>query len=82
MKNKGKSNGKRKLTSDQEFQIFKLVLDKFLWVGCVVMLYGVYQTAVVSNIRAGVTWMIWGVIVLLLLVWIIVQGYEVKRLKK
>ena len=76
MKNK---NGKRQLSNEQEFQVFKLVLDKFLWVGFVIMLYGVWQTAVVQNFGVGILWMLGGIILLLILVRMIVRGYEIGK---
>jgi len=36
------ASGKKRLTQDQEFQIMKLVLDKFLWLGFVLMAFGMY----------------------------------------
>lgn len=74
-----KKNGKRQLSKDQEFQIFKLVLDKFLWIGFVIMLYGVWQTAIAQNLETGILWMIGGIVLLLILVSMIVKGYEVGK---
>ena len=34
---------KKRLTQQQEFEIMKLVLDKFLWLGFAVMAYGVWN---------------------------------------
>jgi len=71
-----KSN-KRRMTEDQEFQIMKLVLDKFLWLGFIIMGWGMYQSLSQSNILAGLWYMIAGAIVLLLFVIIIVKEYEI-----
>ncbi|HIH12187.1 TPA: hypothetical protein HA242_00515, partial [Candidatus Woesearchaeota archaeon] len=56
-----KSN-KRRMTEDQEFQIMKLVLDKFLWLGFIIMGWGMYQSLSQSNILAGLWYMIAGAI--------------------
>ncbi|PIN86015.1 hypothetical protein COV19_06700 [Candidatus Woesearchaeota archaeon CG10_big_fil_rev_8_21_14_0_10_44_13] len=70
---------KKKLTQQQEFEIMKLVLDKFLWLGAVTMLYGMY-------LLFSKGWAMWqdalaviiaGAVVLLLFMWIIVKEYEI-----
>jgi len=67
---------KHRLTQDQEFQLLKLVLDKFLWIGLGIMLFGFYQL-VQSQITSGVSWIVAGVIVLLLFIILLVKHYEV-----
>ena len=69
---------KKRLTSQQEFEIMKLVLDKFLLVGFVVMLFGMYQMFA-SSITVGLMWMLVGAILLLLFMVLIVKEYEVVR---
>ncbi len=39
---KKKQHEKIRLTSDEEFQIFKLVIDKYLWIGTIGLVYGVF----------------------------------------
>jgi uncharacterized membrane protein len=56
----------------------KLVLDKFLWVGTVVMLYGLYKMFT-ETFAMGITWMIIGAIVLVILMVLIVKEYEIVR---
>lgn len=36
---------KIRLTHDEEFQIMKLVLDKLLWIGTILFLFGIYELA-------------------------------------
>lgn len=67
---------KKRLTREEEFQIMKLVLDKFLWLGFGIMGFGLYKM-IVSNITTGIAWMITGAIVLVLFMVIIVKEYEV-----
>ena len=67
---------KRRLSEQQEFEIMKMVLDKFLWLGFGIMAYGLYLMYNVT-IPVGLVWMIAGAIVLLLFTWIIVKEYEV-----
>ena len=68
---------KKRLTEDQEFQIMKIVLDKFLWLGFGIMAFGLYS--MLDNVAIGLSWMIAGAVVLLLFTWIIVKEYEVIR---
>ena len=67
---------KRRLTDQQEFEIMKMVMDKFLWLGFGIMAYGLYQMYTVA-IPIGLSWMIAGAVILLLFTWIIVKEYEV-----
>lgn len=67
---------KKRLTREEEFQIMKLILDKFLWLGFGVMVYGLYRM-VTANITSGIAWMITGAIVLVLFMVIMVREYEI-----
>ena len=69
---------KRRLSEQQEFEIMKLVLDKFLWVGFGIMAYGLY-IMVYTSIQEGLPWIVSGAVVLLIFTWIIVKEYEVIR---
>ena len=70
---------KKRLTQSEEFEIMKLVLDKFLWLGMAMMAFGLYETFVPAKVTIGVVSFIVGVIVLLLFMWLIVREYEVYR---
>lgn len=72
-------NGKKRLTEDQEFQIMKLVLDKFLWLGFVVMGWGMYVSLTAESLMEGIWHMIAGAVLLLLFLIIIVKEYEIVR---
>lgn len=69
---------KRKLTEQQEFEIMKMVLDKFLWLGFGIMAYGMYLMYS-ATIQLGLTWMIAGIVILFIFSWIIVKEYEIGR---
>lgn len=73
------SSGKKRLSEAQEFEIMKLVLDKFLWLGFIVMGWGMYLSLTAENVLAGVWHMIAGAVLLLLFLIIIVKEYEVVR---
>ena len=66
---------KKRLTEQQEFEIMKLVLDKFLWLGFGVMAFGLYKMFT-TTVAIGLSWMIVGVIVLVLFMILVVKEYE------
>lgn len=70
-------NGKRRMTDDQEFEIMKLVLDKFLWLGFIVMGWGMYLSIRDFSIMPGIWYLIAGAVLLLLFMIIIIKEYEV-----
>ena len=67
---------KKRLTQDQEFQVTKLVLDKFLWIGLGILLFGFWQLTqgLVAN---GVGWIASGAFVLILMIILIIKHYEI-----
>jgi len=69
---------KRRLSEQQEFEIMKIVLDKFLWIGFALMMYGLWLMFH-ATIPVGLAWMIAGAIILLLFTWIIIKQYEIIR---
>jgi len=70
---------KKRLTQTEEFEIMKLVLDKFLWLGFIVMGYGMYVMVIApgETIMKGLSIMIAGAIILLLFMILIIKEYEV-----
>ncbi len=69
---------KRRLSEQQEFEIMKLVLDKFLWLGFGIMAFGLYQIFN-QGLQEGMVWIVSGAILLLVFTWMIVKEYEVIR---
>lgn len=67
---------KKRMTAQQEFEIMKLVLDKFLWIGFVVMAFGVYKMLTVG-LGEGFYYVVIGAVVLILFLIIIVKEYEI-----
>ena len=67
---------KKRLTQSEEFEIMKLVLDKFLWLGFGIMAYGLYKVFT-DTLQTGFTWIIVGAIVLVLFLVMIVKEYEI-----
>ncbi len=68
---------KKKLSPEQEFEIMKLVFDKFLWIGFGMMVFGLYRIFVAEDLTEGIGMMIIGVVVLFIFTWITVKEYEV-----
>ncbi|HLC65393.1 MAG TPA: hypothetical protein VJI46_04695 [Candidatus Nanoarchaeia archaeon] len=67
---------KKRLTISEEFEIMKLVLDKFLWLGFIVMTFGMY-TMFTKTFAEGLVWLIVGAVILILFMIIIVREYEI-----
>ena len=70
---------KKRMTEQQEFEIMKLVLDKFLWLGFIVMGWGMYESLSQSSLMAGIWYLIAGAVILLLFMIVIVKEYEVVK---
>ena len=72
---------KKRLTASEEFEIMKLVLDKFLWLGFAIMGYGMFTMIAEtgSTLSRGLSIMMAGAIVLVLFLMLIVKEYEVIR---
>ncbi|HLD00298.1 MAG TPA: hypothetical protein VJC39_00980 [Candidatus Nanoarchaeia archaeon] len=70
-------SNKKRMTEDQEFQIMKLVLDKFLWLGFIVMGWGMYLTVKDLSILPGLWYMVAGAVLLVLFMILIIKDYEV-----
>jgi hypothetical protein len=68
---------KKKLTRAEEFEILKLVLDKFLWTGLAIMLYGLWRTVNDVSYSTGLWIMLGGALILVLLMVLLVREYEV-----
>lgn len=70
---------KKRMTEEQEFEIMKLVLDKFLWLGFIVMGWGMYTAIRDSTMLPGLWYMIAGAVLLILFLIIIVKEYEILK---
>ena len=69
---------KKRLSQHEEFEIMKLVLDKFLWLGFGIMAFGLYK-GYADGLSAGLTWIVVGAILLILFMILIVKEYEIIR---
>jgi hypothetical protein len=69
---------KKRLTQSEEFEIMKMVLDKFLWLGVAIMGFGVWDIFN-ESISKGIYYIIIGAAVLVLFMILIVKEYETVR---
>ncbi len=72
---------KKRLTQSEEFEIMKMVLDKFLWLGFGIMAYGFYAlvSGTYASMSYGISLLVAGVIVLILFVALLVKEYEIVK---
>ncbi len=68
---------KKRMTEQQEFEIMKLVLDKFLWLGLIIMLFGIYKMITQQQTIEGFYYVIGGAVALLVFLILIVKEYEI-----
>lgn len=66
---------KKRLTQSEEFEIMKLVLDKFLWLATAIMGFGLYKS-IIGDIATGVYFIIAGVVIAFIFVIIMIKEYE------
>ena len=66
---------KRRLSESEEFDIMKLVLDKFLWLSTALMGWGLY-VIITTGDSAGMWFIGIGAVVMLLFAWIIIREFE------
>ena len=69
---------KKRLSEQQEFEILKLVLDKFLWIGFIFIGFGLYQMFATS-ILVGLIWSVVGILLLILFMLLLIKEYELIR---
>ena len=67
---------KRRLSSTEEFEVMKLVLDKVLWLGFIVMGYGFYVAFAKEQIEQAAYYLGAGAIILVLFAYFLVKEFE------
>ncbi len=68
---------KRTITRQEEFEILKLVLDKFLWLGVIIMAFGFYKVvSITDDFWYGFSILIGGAVLLLLFIWVLIKEYN------
>ena len=69
---------KKRLSEHEEFEIMKIVLDKFLWLGTALMGFGLY-TSIAGTFFDGVYYIVAGAFLMLLFAWLIIREFELLR---
>ncbi len=69
---------KKRLTQHEEFEILKLVLDKFLWLGFGIMAFGMF-TMVTNQIDMikSLSLLFAGAVILVLFMVLLIKEYEI-----
>ena len=69
---------KKRLTPSEEFEIMKLILDKFLWLGIAIMAFGLYIIFTGTSM-SGFSLIITGAVILVIFLILLVKEYEIVR---
>lgn len=69
---------KKRFTPTEEFEIMKLVLDKFLWLGVGIMAFGLYKIFTGTDM-SGFSLIIIGAIILIIFLILLVKEYEIVK---
>ena len=69
---------KKRLSEHEEFEIMKIVLDKFLWLGTILMAFGMYRIITIAVID-GMYYILAGTVLMLLFAWLIIREFELVR---
>ncbi|MGV8168908.1 MAG: hypothetical protein ACP5N3_02525 [Candidatus Nanoarchaeia archaeon] len=75
-----KPEKKIRLTPDEEFQLFKLVIDKYLWLGVIGLVVGLY-CLFNKNIDPGlgVMFVLVGGLILMFFTFVMMRHFDFKR---
>lgn len=66
---------KRRLASHEEFEIMKLVLDKFLWLGTALLGYGIFLS-IKEELQSGLWYVLAGTLLMIIFAWFIIKEFE------
>ncbi len=68
---------KRHMSHEEEFEIMKMVLDKFLWLGVAIMAFGFYKMITLKEtLGYGLSVLAAGAILLIIFMTILVREYN------
>lgn len=75
-----KREQKYHLTKDEEFQILKIILDKYLWIGTIALLYGMFLLVnKETDVKLGIIITLIGATVLLIFTAIVGKDINYKK---
>lgn len=68
---------KKRLTRQEEFELMKLILDKFLWTGIIIMLFGIYRIIFgLGALGYNIIVVVVGAVIMVLFNWLLVREFE------
>ena len=68
---------KRHMTHEEEFDMMKMIMDKFLWLGMAIMAFGFYNMITLpGDLGYGLTLLLSGAAVLVIFMAILVREYN------
>jgi multisubunit Na+/H+ antiporter MnhF subunit len=67
---------KKRMTQSEEFEMMRMVLDKFLWIGSFIMLYALYKIFNGGSFTDNLALLVSGAIVLVLFIVLLVKNFE------
>jgi hypothetical protein len=72
---------KKRLTQSEEFEILKLVLDKFLWMGFGIMAIGFYvlMSGQSEALLKGISFLFGGAVILMVFMLLLLKEYEMVK---
>ncbi|MBN2423062.1 hypothetical protein JXB41_07600 [Candidatus Woesearchaeota archaeon] len=71
---------KKRLTQHEEFEIMKLVLDKFLWLGFGIMAFGFYTLVTQqTDMIKSLSFLLGGAVILVIFMTLIIKEYEIVK---
>jgi len=70
---------KKKLSPQQEFEIMKIVLDKFLWLGTALIGIALYFMLTLRDFAARVDLMLAGIIILVIIIILLTKEYKIVK---
>ncbi|MCD6589913.1 hypothetical protein J7K74_01875, partial [Candidatus Woesearchaeota archaeon] len=65
------------LTRQEEFELMKVILDKFLWTGIIIMLFGIYRIIFgLGALGYNIIVVVVGAVIMVLFNWLLVREFE------
>ncbi len=73
-----KKQKKRVLTHGEEFDVMKLVFDKFLWLATLLLFVGIFFS-ITRGVESGFWFILAGALIMFIFAWILIKQFERMR---
>lgn len=70
---------KKQLSRQEEFEILKMVMDKFLWLGVGIMAFGFWKIVNITDFWLGFSLLLAGAVLLLIFLAILLKEYKIQK---